>query len=68
MTGQPLYVLVLFFMGAGWGLTVPLAWWVGMELELGVVGAWMALCASMATLTVVLLWRFASGAWRHIRI
>jgi drug/metabolite transporter (DMT)-like permease len=25
VTGQPLYVLVLFFMGAGWGLTVPLA-------------------------------------------
>ena len=51
-----------------WGLTVPLAWWIGVRLDLGALGAWSALCLSMGVLTVALLWRFRSGAWRHVRI
>ena len=51
-----------------WGFSVPLAWWIGVHLEYGALGAWAALCISMAVLTVALLWRFRSGAWRHVQI
>jgi len=51
-----------------WAFSVPLAWFVGVRLDHGVVGAWWALAAAMALLTVLLLWRFESGAWRHLRI
>jgi len=51
-----------------WAVSVPLAWLVGVWLGYGVVGAWCALAASMAVLNVLLLGRFRSGAWRHVRI
>ncbi len=51
-----------------WGLSLPLAWWFGVHEGHGVVGAWAALSAYMAVLSVALLWRFRSGAWQHIRI
>jgi len=51
-----------------WGISVPLAWWVGVGLGHGVMGAWTALAAAMALLTVLLLRRFQSRAWHHIRI
>jgi len=51
-----------------WGVSVPLAWFVGVYLGYGVLGAWAALAAAMAVLTVILLWRFQSGAWQRIRI
>ena len=51
-----------------WGVGVPLAWVIGVRLGYGVVGAWWALVVSMAVLSCALLWRFGSGAWRHIQI
>ena len=51
-----------------WLVSLPLAWLVGVWLGRGVVGAWCALATAMAVLTVLLLWRFRSGAWRHVRI
>jgi len=51
-----------------WALSVPLAWLVGVYFDYGVVGAWCALAVGMGVLTVLLLLRFRSGAWRRIRI
>jgi putative MATE family efflux protein len=53
---------------SAWLVAVPLAWLVGVWMDQGVIGAWCALAASMAVLTAALLTRFASGAWRHMRI
>jgi len=51
-----------------WCVSLPLAWWAGTALGYGVAGAWAALAVGMGVLTVALLLRFRSGAWRHIEI
>jgi Na+-driven multidrug efflux pump len=34
----------------------------------GLAGAWLAEFTYIALLAAVMLWRFRSGAWEHIRI
>jgi len=51
-----------------WCVSLPLAWVGGVWLGHGVLGAWAALAVGMSVLTVVLLLRFRSGAWKHVRI
>lgn len=53
---------------SAWAVSLPLAWWFGVALGWGVTGAWAALASGMGLLSVTLLWRFQSGAWRHLRI
>ena len=52
----------------GWLVFLPLAYFVGVTLGGGVVGAWAAGIFDVALLTGSLVWRFRSGAWEHIRI
>ncbi len=58
--------LVRFAMA--WGLFLPLAWLFGIPLGGGLTGAWLGGTIYVCVLTVYLLWRFRSGAWREIRI
>jgi MATE family multidrug resistance protein len=51
-----------------WGLFVPLAWWLGVYLEGGLTAAWLGGSVYVLVLSTYLVWRFQSGAWRHIRI
>ena len=51
-----------------WGLFVPLAWWLGVYLEGGLTAAWLGGSVYVVVLSLYLVWRFQSGAWRHIRI
>lgn len=53
---------------ASWLIFLPLAWLFAFRLELGLTGAWIGGLFSSATLAVVLLLRFRSGAWRRIEI
>jgi MATE family, multidrug efflux pump len=52
----------------GWGFFVPAAWTLGIALGGGLRGAWLAGLLYVASLSSVLVWRFRSGSWRHVRI
>jgi MATE family multidrug resistance protein len=53
---------------AGWGLFVPLAYFLGVTLEGGLRGAWLGGLVYVIALSSVLVWRFHSGAWKHVKI
>jgi MATE family multidrug resistance protein len=52
----------------GWGVFVPLAWLLGIALDLGLAGAWVGGAISLALSSVALVWRFRAGAWERVRI
>ena len=47
---------------------VPLAWLLGLELRVGLVGIWSAALTYVVLLTAVMVWKFRSGDWKTIRI
>lgn len=47
-----------------WLVLVPLSILLGLVLELGVWGAWMALTVQIAAMSVAVLWRFWQEPWR----
>jgi MATE family multidrug resistance protein len=52
----------------GWGVLVPLAYYVGVVLDYGLTGAWLASLAHITTLASILFLRFRSNAWQQIQI
>ena len=52
----------------GWLLFLPLAYWLGIVLEGGLTWAWAAGVVEVALLSSTLIWRFRTGAWKHIVI
>jgi MATE family multidrug resistance protein len=47
-----------------WLCTPPLTYLLGVRLELGAVGGWLALCLEIVLGAGVLWWRFQRGAWQ----
>ena len=47
---------------------VPLAWLLGVELHLGLVGIWSSALVYVVLLTGVMVWKFRSGDWKSIKI
>jgi len=54
--------------GMAWGFLLPLGLLLTRTLGWGYVGAWIAAAAQVAVVGLILLWRFASEAWRKIDI
>jgi len=52
----------------GWGLLVPLAYYVGVVLDYGLTGAWLASLLHITLLAATLSLRFRSNAWQKITI
>ena len=52
----------------GWGLFVPLAYVLGVRLDLGLTAAWFAGLCYVFLMAIALIYRFRSGAWQRIRI
>jgi Na+-driven multidrug efflux pump len=52
----------------GWGILVPLAYYVGVVLEYGLTGAWVASLVHIVALASILFLRFRSNAWQKIQI
>lgn len=50
------------------GCFVPLAWVLGITLNLGLVGIWCAAAVYMLALAAVMSWKFRTGDWKTIRI
>lgn len=42
---------------------LPLAWWAGVVLGGGLLGAWIAMSADVVVRSLLLLWRYRHGAW-----
>lgn len=51
-----------------WFFFLPAAWIGGYGLDGGLTGAWLGGAVYVAVLGLALHWRFAAGAWRHLRI
>jgi len=47
---------------------VPLAWLMGITFDLGLPGIWGAAVVYVVLLTSVMIWKFARGDWKSIRI
>ena len=47
---------------------VPLAWILGITLKLGLVGIWSASVVYVLLLTAIMVWKFAKGDWKTIKI
>ena len=47
---------------------VPLAWLMGITLNLGLVGIWLAAVVYVVLLSTTMVWKFASGDWKTIRL
>jgi Na+-driven multidrug efflux pump len=45
---------------------VPLAWLLGITLELGLVGIWSAAVVYIVLLCAAMVWKFWRGDWKHI--
>jgi multidrug resistance protein, MATE family len=65
--GNTLFVmvveLVLHFL-----CLVPLAWLLGLKFELGLIGIWSAAVIYVIALTSIMVWKFARGDWKAVRI
>lgn len=47
---------------------IPVAWLLGITLDLGLVGVWSSAAIYMLLLTIAMAWKFARGEWKTIRI
>jgi multidrug resistance protein, MATE family len=47
---------------------VPLAWLLGIKLDYGLVGIWSSAVIYVIALTAIMVWKFARGDWKAIRI
>ncbi|NLD51896.1 MAG: MATE family efflux transporter [Clostridiales bacterium] len=63
-TATPFYI-ALFSM---WGIRIVLAWLLGTVFNLGVQGIWVAMVLDLAVRGMLLLRRFLSNKWQHIRV
>jgi Na+-driven multidrug efflux pump len=58
-----LYTLAGFFV-----VRIPLAYLLTGPLGMGLVGAWLAMFADLHVRGLLVLWRFASGRWKGVRV
>jgi len=47
---------------------VPLAWFLGITVQLGLVGIWLAAVAYVLLLAATMTWKFARGDWKVIKL
>ncbi len=50
------------------GVRLPLAWWLGVVMQLGLLGAWIAMSADVVVRAVLLLWRYRRGGWLRTEV
>ncbi len=50
---------------SGYGIRLPAVWYIGVHLEMGLVGVWYALCGELCVRALLFLGRFLHGGWMH---
>jgi Na+-driven multidrug efflux pump len=61
-------VPVLFTLAGFFAVRIPLAWLLTGPLEMGLIGAWLAMFADLYVRGLFVLGRFASGRWKAVRV
>ncbi|MBM7603887.1 Na+-driven multidrug efflux pump [Metabacillus crassostreae] len=51
-----------------WGVSVPLAYILGIHLELGLIGIWIAFIVDEWLRGLLMLWRWRQGKWRQMAL
>jgi len=65
--GDTLGPMVITY-GSTFGVRLPAAYLLGIELDLGLTGVWIGLCGELVVRGSVYAWRFGRGAWREIEV
>ena len=50
------------------GVRLPVAWWAGVVMDFGLLGAWIAMSADVIVRSVLLWWRYRRGAWLNTEV
>lgn len=50
------------------GVRVPVAWWGGIYMHAGLVGAWWGMGADNCLRMILMTWRYAAGRWRGVSL
>ncbi len=53
---------------SSWVVRLPVAWYVGIHLNFGLVGMYWVFLGEMLVRLVVMLWRYQSGRWKQIAV
>jgi MATE family multidrug resistance protein len=61
-TGDTRFTMWVSIVGA-WVVLVPLSWFLGLVLDLGAFGAWIALTVQIVLASAVVTWRFRTEPW-----
>jgi putative MATE family efflux protein len=49
-----------------WGVSVPLAWWLGVHLEMGLIGVYLSFIVDEWLRGLIMLWRWRSRVWQSM--
>jgi putative MATE family efflux protein len=63
-TKWPLYSRII----TTWGLRLPLTLLLVGQLNLGLAGIWLAMCADFTAQALLALWRFSQNRWKRIKL
>jgi len=61
-TGDTLWVFIITT-GSSYLVRLPAAWFLGIYLEMGLVGIWIGLCGELVVRSLLFLARFMQGGW-----
>ena len=61
-TGDTVWVFIITVVSS-YGIRLPLAWFLGVYLEWGLPGIWIALCGELGIRAVLFTMRFVQGGW-----
>ena len=53
---------------SSYGIRLPAAWWLGVHLEMGLVGIWLALSGELGIRAAMFIARFYHGGWKRIKV
>jgi Na+-driven multidrug efflux pump len=65
--GDTKWILGITVFGC-YGIRLPLAWYLGIHCEYGLVGIWWGLMIELAIRSLMFLARFRFGAWEKLRV
>ena len=60
--GDTKFPLVAHMVGI-FGVRLPVAWWAGVVMGGGLLGAWIAMSADVVVRSILLLWRYRKEQW-----
>lgn len=62
-TGDAVFPLIMALISM-WGIAIPMAWYLGLHLEWGLVGIWIAFTCDEWVRGLSMLWRWRSRRWQ----